>query len=183
MLDGFIVVENGLLWRNISNITDVHMTYPSDGNMHYTVNSQGNFSLRVFSDKTVIACYTASHEPQYMPNFNSIAMFSLPLKMSTRKGHPLNDFPADGFFAFPSSAFLVSGESTTKSFSSRQLKSKYEVIDLDQLEGSTINVHVSLKGADVDRNITDSSHFLVIYSKDIDMNPLLEVVVTASILA
>jgi hypothetical protein len=177
---GLVIVENGLLWKNCEYIDDIHMSYPVDGNVHHTVNKQGSFRLHVYHNRTDITCYTASHVPQSLQDFSAAALLSLPLKLFAKRCDPIDLFDADGFFAFPTSAFVVEKASTARFFRDDPLKIKYQLIDLNSMEGNIINVHLFLIGKNKVESYTYQGPHEVIFSDTFSSDPSLSIIVTSS---
>jgi hypothetical protein len=142
------VTENGLLWRTLLDVSDVHFDYPANGNVHYTVRKDKVYTVHVFSKHTTITCYSASHKPADLPDYNAISQATQPLKLMVREGPPLNEFAPEDLYVFPTTALVVESANMMLQFGDKAPKAKYgDPIDLSYRDGDIINIHIFLAGS------------------------------------
>jgi len=180
------IIQNSLLWKNATNsITtasigpaDVHISYPLDGNVHYTLEKKDLYSVHVYQDRTTIIYHSSSFEPSALNDINALAVLSLPLKMFARKNVPLESFGKDDFYNLPTTAFSVEAKNMTLSFQKKLPKQEYGMpVDITSMEGFLINVHITIKSP---LNKTKFiSPYPLIYQTTAFENPLVEVNITA----
>ncbi|HUY53173.1 MAG TPA: hypothetical protein VMV24_01200 [Candidatus Dormibacteraeota bacterium] len=184
--ESLTIIQNPLLWKNATDSMttanigplNVHMSYPLDGNVHYTLEKKDLYSVHIYQDKTTIVYHSSSFEPSALNDLNALAVLSLPLKMFAKKYVPLESFSKDDYYSLPTTAFSVEAKNMTLSFSEKLLKQKYgSPIDITNMEGSLINVHIGIRSPL--NKIEFKSPYQPIYQTTAFDDPLVEINITA----
>lgn len=178
-----IVNQQMVKHMNAFEAKDLHINYPENGHVHYTIKKDKEYVVHIFQKSTSINFNTSSHDPADLPDYNAIALLTLPYKLFAREGPELNAFKEEDFYTFPTTAFAVNEGTLSGRFATKKLKKYYEApIDLSNLNGYIINVHTILTGS---KEIIDRMHFgndptsKVLLQSSIGVNPTITVTITA----